>query len=368
MKKLGFGFMRLPLLNGKDPTSFDRSQICEMVDRYLAAGFTYFDTAYMYHNGKSEEMLKEALVQRHLRSSYRIADKLPTMFLRKKEDVPRIFGEQLARTGAGYFDNYLLHCLDEKNYEIAQQLDCFSFGLQKKAEGKIRRFGFSFHDSAALLDRILTEHPEAEFVQLQINYLDWENPSVQSRANYEVARKHGKQIVIMEPVKGGVLANPPKEVQDLFKAYHPDLSCASWAIRFAAGLDGVLAVLSGMSTIEQMKDNISYMKDFAPLNDEEQKIIQKAQALLGKSSAVACTACQYCVSGCPKQIPIPDIFAAMNKQLANGQRKEAELAYAAAVEGKGKASDCIVCRKCETTCPQHLLITDHLKKAAELFE
>jgi len=361
-RKLGFGLMRLP----KKGLFIDIAQTKEMVDLFLENGFTYFDTAYIYLG--SEEAAKKALTSRHPRESYTLATKLNVGVALSEGMAKKQFETSLERTGAGYFDYYLLHAIDANNLRKFDRYGIWDYVKELKNSGRIRHYGFSFHDSPEVLDQVLQEHPDVDFVQLQINYLDWENPSVQSRANYEVARKHGKQIVIMEPVKGGVLANPPKEVQDLFKAYHPDLSCASWAIRFAAGLDGVLAVLSGMSTIEQMKDNISYMKDFAPLNDEEQKIIQKAQALLGKSSAVACTACQYCVPGCPKQIPIPDIFAAMNKQLANGQRKEAELAYAAAVEGKGKASDCIVCRKCETTCPQHLLITDHLKKAAELFE
>ena len=361
-RKLGFELMRLP----KKGLFIDIAQTKEMVDLFLENGFTYFDTAYIYLG--SEEAAKKALTSRHPRESYTLATKLNVGVALSEGMAKKQFETSLERTGAGYFDYYLLHAIDANNLRKFDRYGIWDYVKELKNSGRIRHYGFSFHDSPEVLDQVLQEHPDVDFVQLQINYLDWENPSVQSRANYEVARKHGKQIVIMEPVKGGVLANPPKEVQDLFKAYHPDLSCASWAIRFAAGLDGVLAVLSGMSTIEQMKDNISYMKDFAPLNDEEQKIIQKAQALLGKSSAVACTACQYCVSGCPKQIPIPDIFAAMNKQLANGQRKEAELAYAAAVEGKGKASDCIVCRKCETTCPQHLLITDHLKKAAELFE
>ncbi len=361
MKKLGFGFMRLPLLNGKDPTSFDRSQICEMVDRYLAAGFTYFDTAYMYHNGKSEEMLKEALVQRHLRSSYRIADKLPTMFLRKKEDVPRIFGEQLARTGAGYFDNYLLHCLDEKNYEIAQQLDCFSFGLQKKAEGKIRRFGFSFHDSAALLDRILTEHPEAEFVQLQINYLDWEDSHVQSRLCYETAVRHGKDVIVMEPVKGGTLAKLPPLAEQLLRAHSPEMSPASWAIRYAATLPQVVTVLSGMSNLQQLEDIISYMRDFEPLSEEEQALCVRARDIINHEIAVPCTACRYCTDGCPAGIPIPDLFSVYN-------RKGNTEAYLGAVGTGGKASECLACGQCESHCPQHLPVIGYLQRVADRYE
>ena len=219
-----------------------------------------------------------------------------------------------------------------------------------------------------MLDKILTEHSGLDFVQLQINYADWERPSVTARANYEVARKYGKSIVVMEPVKGGSLAKPQAAVKKLLQGYHPDMSCASWAIRFAASLDGIITVLSGMSNTEQMKDNLSYMKHFRPLNEEEQKIIQEAQRLLGKSSTIPCTACHYCVEGCPKSIPIPEIFSAMNKRLGNGQMAEAVSDYQGAVAGKGRASECIGCGQCERTCPQHLTVVDHLKECAEVLE
>ncbi len=225
------------------------------------------------------------------------------------------------------------------------------------------------HDAGPkLLDKILTEHPEVDFIQLQINYADWENPSVASRANYEVERRHGVSITVMEPVKGGNLADPPEAVKKLFKEYHPDMSYASWAIRFVASLDGIITVLSGMSNIGQMEDNISYMKDFQPLNEEEQEIIRQAQRIMGNSSAIPCTACHYCTDGCPKQIPIPDIFAAMNKQLGNGQIKEAGEAYRKAAAEGHRASDCIRCGQCEKACPQHLSIPEYLKQGAEMFE
>ena len=255
-----------------------------------------------------------------------------------------------------------------KNYKKYDEYHIWDFVKEKKTKGLIKHFGFSFHSDPELLDEILTAHPEVDLVQLQINYEDWENPKEHARANYEVARKHGKSIVVMEPVKGGSLADPPEEVKKLFKAYAPDMSYASWAIRFCASLDGVITVLSGMSNIEQMADNISYMKDFKPLNEEEQKIIQQAQRILGNSSTVPCTACHCCTEGCPQGIDIPGIFKAMNLQLGNGQMAEAKAAYEAVAPAGKRASDCIACGQCESACPQSLEIIEGLKKAAEMFE
>ena len=358
----GFGLMRLP----KNGEVIDVDQVSEMVDRFLAAGFTYFDTAYVY-NG-SEEAARKALVERHPRQSYTLATKLNAGAAKDAEDARNQLETSLQRTGAGYFDYYLLHAVMEKNYRKYDEYGLWDFVKEQKAAGKIRHYGFSFHDTPQLLDRLLTEHPDVDFVQLQINYADWDNPEVQSRANYEVARRHGKQVVIMEPVKGGNLANPPEEVRRLLESARPGASCASWALRFAASLDGVLAVLSGMSDVAQMEDNLATMSDFHPLDEAEQKIIQQAQVILGHSAAIPCTACHYCTGGCPKQIPIPELFAAANRQLANGRMAEAKAAWQAAGEGRGKASDCILCRQCENACPQHLPVTDLLKQCTRLLE
>ena len=360
--KLGFGLMRLP----KKGLKTDIEQVKKMVDLFLAAGFTYFDTAYVY--GSSEADTKKALVDRHPRDSYTLATKLnvgpaPTEKMAKKQ-----FDESLKRTGAGYFDYYLLHALMDNNCAKYDKFHLWDYVAQKKADGLIKHLGFSFHAGPALLDKLLTDHPEVDFVQLQINYADWENPKVTSRANYEMARAHGKSIVVMEPVKGGNLADPPEAVKKLFTDYAPDASPASWAVRFAASLDGILTVLSGMSSVAQMEDNLSYMKDFKPLNEDEQGIIREAQRILGHSAAIPCTACHYCTDGCPKQIPIPDIFAAANMQLGNGQMAQAKASYAAVTSEGHRASDCIGCKQCEKACPQHLAITQYLAQCAQMLE
>lgn len=362
MKKLGFGLMRLPK---KGPFT-DIEQTKKMVDAFLDAGFTYFDTAYVYLG--SEAAAKKALVSRYDRSAFTLATKVNVAAAPSEKAARKQLTTSLERTGAGYFDYYLLHAIMENNYKKYEKFHLWDFAAEQKEKGVLKHIGFSFHAGPQLLDQILRDHPEVDFVQLQLNYADWENPSVQSRANYEVARKHGKPIVVMEPVKGGTLADPPAQVKKLFHDYAPNASCASWAIRFAASLDGVLTVLSGMSNTQQMEDNLSYMRDFQPLNADEQKIIQQAQQLLGQSSAIACTACHYCTEGCPRQIPIPEIFSSANLHLANGQLDQARQQYAAAVEGRGKASDCIACGQCERACPQHLKIIDNLKQCAGMLE
>ena len=360
--KLGFGLMRLPKKDGVT----DIEQTKEMIDMFLDAGFTYFDTAYVY--GTSEADTKITLVDRHQRDGYTLATKLHAGAGEATEESGKQqFVTSLERTGAGYFDYYLLHAISENNNNY-EKFHIWDLVKEQKEKGLIKHMGFSFHDSPEMLDRILTEHPEVDFVQLQINYADWENPKVASRANYEVARKHGVSIVVMEPVKGGMLADPPEKIKKLFKAYNPDASYASWAIRFVASLDGIITVLSGMSNVEQMSDNLSYMKDFKPLNDEEQKIIQEAQEILKSFSAIPCTACHYCTAGCPKKLAIPDIFAAANKKLGNGMAPRDAKPYSEAASEGRRASDCIRCGQCERLCPQKIEIIDSLARCADMFE
>ena len=370
MKKLGFGLMRLPRIDPNDRASIDTEKVKAMVDKFIEEGFTYFDTAWMYCGFNSERAVKEVLTSRHERDTFTLATKFHAYFANESADVEKIFEEQLEKTGAGFFDYYLLHDLNRENYEKCNELGAFKFFAKKKEEGLIKSIGCSFHDTPEILDKVLTEHPELEFVQLQINYLDWDSIGVRARECYETARRHGKPVIVMEPVKGGTLAKVPPAIEEKMKTAHPDMSIASWALRFAAGLEGVMVVLSGMSNMEQLCDNISFMKDFERLSGEEEAIVKEAVAALNANPFIPCTGCAYCVDGCPKNIPIPKYFS-----LYNADRQE--------IPGKGitpqgnyydnltleygAAGDCIECGRCEGICPQHLRIKKYLKEVAEYF-
>lgn len=362
-KNFGFGCMRLPMKDGE----VDIPETNRMVDAFLEAGFNYFDTAHGYIDGKSEKALKECLTSRYPRDRYILTNKLTNFYFKREEDIRPFLESQLEACGVEYFDIYLMHAQTAEVFQYFKSCRAYETAFQLKEEGKVRHVGISFHDTAEVLEQILSEYPQIEVVQLQFNYLDYEDPAVQGRRCYEVCRKFGKPIIVMEPVKGGTLVNLPemaaKELHDLHGG-----SPASYAIRYAAGFPGMMMVLSGMSNLEQMQDNLSYMKDFRPLNEEEHAAVKKVVDILKNEHLIPCTACRYCMVECPKQISIPDLFAIMNmKQLTHDWNADYYYTDVHTAPGR-RASDCIKCGKCEKACPQHLKIRQLLEDVAEEFE
>lgn len=362
-KKFGFGCMRLPMKGDK----VDTEEFSKMVDTFIENGFNYFDTAHGYLGGLSETAIKECLTSRYPRDQYILTDKLTNFFFKKEEDIRPFFESQLEACGVDYFDCYLMHAQSADNFAFFKKCHAYETALELKKEGKIRHFGISFHDRADVLEQILKEYPQIEAVQIQFNYLDYEDPAVESRKCYEVCCKYGKPVIVMEPVKGGNLVKLPDEARAVFDKLHGG-SPAGYAIRFAAGFDGIRMVLSGMSSLEQMEDNISYMKDFQPLSKEEQEAVQKVTEIFQSQNMIQCTACRYCTAGCPKHISIPDLFACMNaKKIFHDWNTDYYYNNVHTVNN-GKASDCIKCGKCEKACPQHLPIRKLLEDVAEEFE
>ena len=367
IKKLGFGLMRLPYSANKEWGNVDIEKSREMIDAYLAEGFSYFDTAWIYHGGFSEKIFGELVAKRYPRNKFQVTSKMPVWEIKKEEDLSKVFEAQLKNCCVDYFDYYFLHSLDKHNYEQSEKLNGFDFVKKMKKEGKIKHIGFSFHGDAELLDKILSKYPEMELIQLQINYIDWESDNVQSRKCYEVAMKHKKIISIMEPVKGGSLANPMEDAKKMFTSYNPNASVASWAIRYAASLDNVLVVLSGMSNMEQLKDNMSYMKDFVPLNNCERDIVKKAANLIKSTIAIGCTGCRYCTDGCPKSINIPRYFELYNEAKRYGVNSF-RWHYNEEKKHSSGPGECVKCHSCEKHCPQKLKISDLLGEVNAAFE
>ena len=360
-KKLGFGLMRLPKKDGQ----IDLEATKKLVDRFMERGFTYFDTAYVYDGGNSEIAARECIVKRYPRDSFTIATKYPTHGVAEGTDPLSLFETSRERLGVDYIDYYLLHALNDEKYEKLVKDGVWDMCRKLRDEGKIRHLGFSVHASPEFIDRALTEQPDVEFVQVQINYLDWEDPSVRSRLCYEAVRKHNVPVVIMEPIKGGALAGGNEEITKILKAANPDATPASWALRFAAGHPGIGVVLSGMNEMSQVEENTVVLDDPKPITPEEQKVLDAAVAAYNAIERIPCTRCRYCVDGCPMSIDIPTIFSMVNQYRVYGQKGSGWMRYE---NMKAKASDCIQCRTCESACPPHITIPELLQEAVKIFE
>lgn len=362
-KNFGFGCMRLPMNGGE----IDYAEFNKMIDVFIESGFNYFDTAHGYHSGKSETALRDCLVARYPRDKFILTNKLTQPYFNSEADVRPFFESQLKICGVDYFDFYLMHAQSKEIFSHFKKCRAYEQALEFKAEGKIKHFGISFHDTADVLDEILSEYPQVEVVQIQLNYVDYDDPAVQSRKCLEVCNKHKKPVIVMEPVKGGNLVNLPDDAKKYFEKLG-SASTASYAIRFAAGQKGVFMVLSGMSDMAQMNDNISYMKEFKPLEEKEMRAVQNVCAVFNGMNLIPCTACRYCTDGCPKNISIPDLFACMNTKKHYHDWNADYYYNEVHTKNRGKASDCIKCGKCENACPQHLPIRDLLEEVAKEFE
>ena len=362
-KNFGFGCMRLPM-NGEQ---VDFEETKRMVDAFLDAGFNYFDTAHGYIQGMSETALRECLTSRYPRDRYILTNKLTGNFFKTEADIRPFFESQLQACGVEYFDYYLMHAQGAGNYDHYRACRAYETAFALKAEGKVRHVGISFHDRAEVLEQILTDYPEIEVVQIQFNYVDYDDTAVQSRKCYDVCVKHGKPVIVMEPVKGGNLVNLPEDAKAVLDGLHGG-SPASYAIRFAASFPGIEMVLSGMSSLEQMQDNLSFMKDFRPLDETEMAAVARVREIFRSKNLIPCTACRYCTDGCPKHIAIPDLFALMNtKQIYHDWNADYYYNVVHTAPGR-RASDCIRCGKCEKACPQHLPIRSLLQDVAKEFE
>lgn len=369
MMSYGFGAMRLPQIDETNLESVDEKEFEKMVNAYMDSGYNYFDTAYPYHNGESERMLKKYLVEKYPRDSFLIADKLPSFLLQNKEDVENFFTEQLERCGVEYFDYYMLHNVSTWTLDALRKFKAWDYLKKVKEEDKVKHIGISLHDNAEILEEVLKEMPEIEFVQLQINYLDWENESIQAKECYEIARKYNKDIIIMEPLKGGTLVDVPAEIEEKFKKYNPDISAPGWALKYCFDLEGVISVLSGASNLQQLEDNLNTMKHIKPLDSTEKELISQAIIAINDSIEIPCTNCNYCINECPNGIPIPKFFELYNieKRLPSNGFSPQQVYYRTYAMKTAEASDCDFCGACIEKCPQHLDIPEYMGKVVELF-